>query len=219
MTDATERLRTDDFDYHLPTEAIAQVPAEPRDASRLMVLDRATSTGATPALDEARFADLGRWLAPGDLLVVNDSRVLRARLRGTRAGGGAAEALLLRPLADGTWEALVRPGRRLKPGAVIRLASGDEVVVGEGVGEGTRAITVPRDAVALMDEAGELPLPPYITSREAPDHRYQTVYADPPGSAAAPTAGLHFTPRLLDELADGSRNEWRRHADQDEALE
>jgi S-adenosylmethionine:tRNA ribosyltransferase-isomerase len=198
--DPARRLRVDDFDYDLPTEAIAQLHAEPRDASRLLILDRAASSPGHRALDAARFADAGRWLTAGDLLVVNDSRVLRARLRGNRAGGGAAEVLLLRPLPDGRWEALVRPGRRLRPGAAVRLASGDEIVVGEAVGEGTRAVTLPRDAGAVMDEAGELPLPPYITAREAPDERYQTVYADPRGSAAAPTAGLHFTPRLLAEL-------------------
>jgi S-adenosylmethionine:tRNA ribosyltransferase-isomerase len=201
VTDATRRLRVDDFDYDLPTEAIAQVPAEPRDASRLLVLDRGASRPGQPALTEARFADIGRWLAPGDVLVVNDSRVLRARLRGERAGGGAAEVLLLRPLADGRWEALIRPGRSLPPGATIRLSTGDELVVGERVGEGTRAVTLPGEAGAVMEAAGEMPLPPYITARDAPDERYQTVYARPPGSAAAPTAGLHFTRELLVDLA------------------
>jgi S-adenosylmethionine:tRNA ribosyltransferase-isomerase len=194
------RLRVDDFDYELPTEAIAQVPAEPRDASRLLVLDRAASTPKEPALEESRFADIGRWLTADDLLVVNDSRVIRARLRGEQRGGGAAEVLLLRPMPDGRWESLVRPGRRLQPGSTVQLPSGDEVVVGERVGEGIRAVTLPRDAAAVMDAAGEMPLPPYITARDAPDERYQTVYAEPPGSAAAPTAGLHFTPRLLDQL-------------------
>jgi S-adenosylmethionine:tRNA ribosyltransferase-isomerase len=201
--DPARRLRADEFDYDLPTGAIAQTPAEPRDASRLLILDRAASSPGHPALEEARFADVGRWLTAGDLLVVNDSRVLRARLRGIRAGGGAAEVLLLRPLPDGRWEGLVRPGRRLRPGATVRLGSGDEIVVDEAVGEGTRAVTLPRDAGAVMDAAGELPLPPYIKAREAPDERYQTVYAEPPGSAAAPTAGLHFTPRLLAELEAG----------------
>ncbi|HET9497065.1 MAG TPA: tRNA preQ1(34) S-adenosylmethionine ribosyltransferase-isomerase QueA [Candidatus Limnocylindria bacterium] len=201
MTDASAgRLRVDEFDYELPTEAVAQAPSEPRDASRLIVLDRATSRPGRPVLAEGRFADIGEWLSPGDLLVVNDSRVLRARLRGTRAGGGEAEVLLLRPLADGRWEALVRPGRRLRPGAPVTLATGDRLTIGETVGEGTRAVTLPRDPVELMTDAGEMPLPPYITAREAPDERYQTVFAVPPGSAAAPTAGLHFTPRLLDEL-------------------
>jgi S-adenosylmethionine:tRNA ribosyltransferase-isomerase len=201
VTDARRRLRVDDFDYDLPTRAIAQRPAEPRDASRLLVFDRGASRPAAPALAEARFADIGQWLEPGDLLVVNDTRVLRARLRGTRDGGGAAEVLLLRPLADGTWEALVRPSRRLRPGSRVRLPSGGELLVGDRVDEGTRAVSLPGDPIAVMDESGEMPLPPYITAREAPDERYQTVYADPPGSAAAPTAGLHFTPRLLDQLA------------------
>lgn len=201
MTDPESRLRVDDFDYALPTEAIAQTPAEPRDASRLLILDRAASRPGEPALMEAHFADIGKWLHPGDLLVVNDSRVLRARLRGQRAGGGATEVLLLRPLADDRWEALVRPSRRLRDGATVRLSTGDELIIGERVGEGTRAVQLPREAEAVMAAAGEMPLPPYITARAAPDDRYQTVYAEPPGSAAAPTAGLHFTPRLLDELA------------------
>lgn len=200
MTDVSARLRVDDFDYDLPVDAIAQTPVEPRDASRLLVLDRAASQPGEPALTEAPFADIGNWLHPGDLLVVNDSRVLRARLRGQRSGGGAAEILLLRPLPDGRWEALVRPSRRLRDGAIVRLPSGDDLAIRERVGEGTRAVELPREADAVMAAAGEMPLPPYITGRSAPDERYQTVYAEPPGSAAAPTAGLHFTPRLLDEL-------------------
>jgi len=195
------RLRVDDFDYDLPTEAVAQTPAEPRDASRLLILDRAASRPGKPALTEARFADIAKWLHTGDLLVVNDTRVLRARLQGQRSGGGAAEVLLLRPLPDGRWEGLVRPSRRLREGANVLLRTGDELVIGERVEEGTRAITLPRQADALMAAAGEMPLPPYITTRDAPDERYQTVYAEPPGSAAAPTAGLHFTPDLLEELS------------------
>jgi S-adenosylmethionine:tRNA ribosyltransferase-isomerase len=198
---APPRLRVDEFDYDLPIGAVAQTPAEPRDASRLLVLDRAASRPGEPALTQARFAAIGGWLRPGDLLVVNDSRVLRARLRGQRAGGGAAEVLLLRPLADHRWEALVRPSRRLRNGATVRLSTGDELVIGERAGEGTRVVQLPREAEAVMAAAGEMPLPPYITARAAPDERYQTVYAEPPGSAAAPTAGLHFTPSLLDELA------------------
>lgn len=201
MTDPEPRLRVDDFDYDLPTEAVAQIPAEPRDASRLLVLDRAASRPRRPGLTEAGFAEIGSWLDPGDLLIVNDSRVLRSRLRGHRGGGGAAEVLLLRPMPDGRWEALVRPGRRLPPGASVQLRTGDTLTVGESVGDGVRAVTLPRDPIAMMAEAGEMPLPPYITARQAPEERYQTVYAVPPGSAAAPTAGLHFTPRLLGELA------------------
>jgi len=201
MTDYGRRLRVDDFDYELPVVAVAQIPAEPRDTSRLLVLDRATTAPGRPALEEATFADVGQWLSAGDLLVVNDSRVLRARLRGRRSGGGAAEVLLLRPMPDGRWEALVRPSGRLRDGTIVQLATGDELVVEERLGEGTRAVRLPRAADTVMTEAGEMPLPPYITAREAPDERYQTVYAEPPGSAAAPTAGLHFTPRVLEDLA------------------
>ncbi|MCV0403498.1 MAG: tRNA preQ1(34) S-adenosylmethionine ribosyltransferase-isomerase QueA [Chloroflexi bacterium] len=195
----TPRLRVDDFDYDLPTEAIAQSPVEPRDASRLLVLERATGT-----IRHARFAEIGRWFRPGDLLVVNDSRVIPARLRATRPGGGQAEVLVLRPI-DGDprrWEALVRPSRRIPDGTVLRLGTGATVSVGERIGDGTRAITFVDDPHATMAAAGELPLPPYIRDRSAPPERYQTVYANPPGSAAAPTAGLHFTPRLLDSLRD-----------------
>jgi len=201
MTDYGRRLRVDDFDYELPVAAVAQIPAEPRDTSRLLVLDRPASRPGEPALTEGTFTDTGRWLERGDLLVVNDSRVLRARLRGRRSGGGAAEVLLLRPMPDGRWEALVRPSGRLRDGTIVQLATGDELVVEERLGEGTRAVRLPRAADTVMTEAGEMPLPPYITAREAPDERYQTVYAEPPGSAAAPTAGLHFTPRLLEDLA------------------
>ena len=201
MTDDGRRLRVDDFDYELPMRAVAQIPAEPRDTSRLLVLDRTASRPGEPALIEGTFTDIGRWLERGDLLVVNDSRVLRARLRGRRSGGGAAEVLLLRPMPDGRWEALVRPSGRLRDGAVVRLATGDEILVDERLGEGTRAVRFSRAAELVMAEAGEMPLPPYITAREAPDERYQTVYAEPPGSAAAPTAGLHFTPGLLADLA------------------
>jgi len=191
------RLRVDDFDYELPPEAIAQVPAEPRDASRLLVLDRATGT-----VTHARFRDIGAWLTTGDVLVVNDSRVIPARLRGTRIGGGRAEILVLRPIGDDPerWEALVRPSRRLPPGSSVELATGDRIEVGEPVGDATRGVRFGGDPAAIMARAGEMPLPPYIHDRSAPPERYQTVYADPPGSAAAPTAGLHFTPELLGSL-------------------
>jgi S-adenosylmethionine:tRNA ribosyltransferase-isomerase len=194
------RLRVDDFDYELPSEVIAQTPAEPRDASRLLILDRSTGS-----LEHARFRDLGRWLGADDLLVVNDSRVIPARLRGQRPGGGAAEVLVLRPLDDGTdrWEALVRPSRRLPDGTSVTLGGGHHVEVGERLTDGTRAIRFDADPHVVMDEAGEMPLPPYIHDRTSRPERYQTVYARPPGSAAAPTAGLHFTPELLAALRAG----------------
>ena len=198
----TPRLRVDDFDYDLPQTAIAQVPVEPRDASRLLVLDRAWSQPGRPHLRHLTFAQLGSQLRAGDLLVTNDSRVLPARLPATRSSGGGAEVLVLRPMPDaGLWEALVRPSRRIAAGDRLTLRSGDMVEVGERLGDGTRAIRFHRDPLAVMQDAGEMPLPPYIGDRSSPAERYQTVYARPPGSAAAPTAGLHFTPRLLDELA------------------
>ena len=197
MSSVTERrLRVDDFDYDLPEGAIAQTPAEPRDASRLLVLDRATGR-----IEHARFGGIGRWLSPGDLLVVNDSRVLPARLVGVRASGGAAEILVLRPLDDRLrWEALVRPSRRMPAGSIVTLRSGDRVEVGERLADETRAVRFERDPHAVMAAGGEMPLPPYIHDRSSPPDRYQTVYAQPPGSAAAPTAGLHFTDELLGSL-------------------
>ena len=191
------RLRIDDFDYELPADAIAQAPAEPRDSARLLVLERATGH-----VEHARFQEIGRWLSPGDLLVVNDSRVLPARLAGERRGGGAVEVLVLRPLSDDPahWEALVRPSRRLAVGSFVTLRTGDRVEVGERLAAGTRIVHFARDAHAVMADAGEMPLPPYIRDRSSPPERYQTVYARPPGSAAAPTAGLHFTDELLGSL-------------------
>ena len=128
-TPADRRLRVDDFDYDLPDSAIAQAPIHPRDASRLLVLDRGRSRPGIPALEHATFRQLGEWLRPGDLLVVNDSRVIPARLRGTRAGGGEAEVLLLRELAPLEWEALVRPSRRMRVGDLVTLASGDAIEI------------------------------------------------------------------------------------------
>jgi S-adenosylmethionine:tRNA ribosyltransferase-isomerase len=192
------RLRVDDFAYELPVDAIAQAPAEPRDDSRLLVLDRSRPT----ELRHARFREIGDLLRPDDLLVVNDSRVIPARLAARRSSGGSAEILLLRPMSDseGRWEALVRPSRRIAVGDRLVLRTGDAVVVGERLGDGTRAIRFDGDPDAIMAAAGEMPLPPYIHDRSAPAERYQTVYAQPPGSAAAPTAGLHFTSELLTSL-------------------
>ena len=196
------RLRVDDFGYELPEAAIAQMPAEPRDSARLLVLDRSRSSPGHPRLEHRIFRALGEELRSGDLLVVNDSRVIPARLPARRAGGGAAEVLLLRPIEDGIgrWEALVRPSRRLPDGSILTLRSGDRVEVGERLSPATRAVRFDGDPAAVMARAGEMPLPPYIHDRSSPPERYQTVYAQPPGSAAAPTAGLHFTPSLLASL-------------------
>ena len=188
-----------DFNYELPADRIAQHPIEPRDAARLLV-----DQGSASPLHR-RVRDLGEFLREGDLLVVNDTKVIPARLRLTRATGGAAEALLLEPL-DGdrrTWDATMRPTRKLKVGdelfvgeqPVVRVlgrsAAGDTMTI-ELLGEG--------DPMLLLQQYGEMPLPPYIGARLESPGRYQTVYADQPASSAAPTAGLHFTAELLDSL-------------------
>jgi S-adenosylmethionine:tRNA ribosyltransferase-isomerase len=193
-------MRLDDFDYVLPEERIAQHPVEPRDSARLLV-----DQGTTSPLHR-HVRDLGEFLQEGDLLVVNDSRVIPARLRLVRATGGAAEALLLDPLdADRrVWEAMMRPAKKLKPGEelfsngvplvrVVRRSDAGDTMVVELLGEG--------DPLALLQVHGEMPLPPYITATLDRPDRYQTVYSREPGSAAAPTAGLHFTPELLAQLA------------------
>jgi S-adenosylmethionine:tRNA ribosyltransferase-isomerase len=212
-------VRTDLFDYHLPRELIAPVPAAERDASRLLVLQRAGQTIA-----HHTFRDLPALLRAGDLLVVNDSRVIRARLHGKRlATGGGVEFLLLeRTGQDGRcdrWLVLCRPARKLKPGEIVYFANRRlEATVLHYRGEGEREVEFRTpDVLAWLDELGEVPLPPYIVQRRremAVEHpecktfdesadaeRYQTVYAREPGSVAAPTAGLHFTPALLDALA------------------
>jgi S-adenosylmethionine:tRNA ribosyltransferase-isomerase len=191
-----------DFDYQLPPELIAQVAAEPRDAARLMVVDRATGQ-----VQHRRFRELDALLAPGDLLVANRSRVLPARLRGRRLGShGRCEVLLLRRLEPTVWEALVRPGRRLQPGARIELGPPEqpvEVEVGQQLPAGSCRLHLraAADSGRLL-ALGEMPLPPYIRRWSGSPERYQTVFADALGSAAAPTAGLHFTAELLDRLAE-----------------
>ena len=186
-------MRLDDLDYALPPELIAQEPVEPRDASRLLVVDRASG-----ALSDRAFRDLPELLRPDDVVVLNTTRVIPARLRLRRASGGAAEVLLLEARADGDWEALVRPARRLRIGE--RLA-GDgleaEVVERRDAGEAVVRLHADGPLEAALERAGEMPLPPYIGTPLRDPERYQTVYAARPGSAAAPTAGLHFTPELL----------------------
>jgi S-adenosylmethionine:tRNA ribosyltransferase-isomerase len=185
------------LDYDLPEEAIAQEPAEPRHAARLLV-DVGTRDGgrADPGAVEHRIvADLPDLLQPGDLLVVNETRVLPARLHLTKATGGAVEVLLLEELGEGVWEGLVRPGRRVPPGTTLLGASGAEVAeVGERLDEGRRLIRLKADP----QEHGEIPLPPYIHRPLVDPDRYQTVYARKPGSVAAPTAGLHLTADVLE---------------------
>jgi S-adenosylmethionine:tRNA ribosyltransferase-isomerase len=177
-------MRTSELDYDLPPELIAQHPLERRDDSRLLVYRRASGE-----VEHRRFRDLPAKLEPTDLVVVNDTKVVPARLRLRRPGGGEAEVLLLERIREGLWEALARPSRRLRPG--MRLGP---VELRESLGDG-------RWRVRLEGEPdGEAPLPPYITEPLGDPDRYQTVYADEAGSAAAPTAGLHFTPELLTRL-------------------
>jgi S-adenosylmethionine:tRNA ribosyltransferase-isomerase len=191
------------FDYALPPSLIAQEAAEPRDASRLLVVDRPRGSWV-----DARFSDLPRWLRAGDCLVVNESRVIPARLLGVLEGEGRpVELLMLRPLDGGRWEALVRPGRRCGLGARVTLAGGEAVAtVLEHRALGTRVVEVdaPWPVDLLMERHGLPPLPPYIERHDMPKptdwERYQTVYATSKGSVAAPTAGLHFTTNLLDRL-------------------
>jgi len=195
-------VRVQDFTYDLPPDRIAQYPAEPRDASRLLVVRR----GAEGGVEDARFRDLPRYLEPGDVLVVNDTRVIPARLLGRKPTGGRVELLLLRREGVGVWEALARASKPLRPGGEVRLGEARARV--EEVLEGGRCrirLEVPGDPDAWIERHGQMPLPPYIR-RQAPDPRdrawYQTVFARPDrsGSAAAPTAGLHFTARVLEEL-------------------
>ncbi len=193
-------MRLEDFDYDLPAERIAQEPLADRSAARLLV-----DTGDGAPLD-AHVRDLPALLRPGDLLVVNESKVIPARLRLRRATGGAAEVLLLEPSgAPRQWQALVRPGRKIRAGEALVDAAGAPAVELIGRADDGETFHVrllgDGDEQATIDALGEMPLPPYIHTRLDEPSRYQTVYAETPGSAAAPTAGLHFTPALLDELA------------------
>jgi len=193
-------VRLELFDYPLPPDRIAQQPVEPRDSSRLLVVDPPTGS-----VEHATVRDLPRFLRSRDLLVVNDTRVLRARLTGRKRTGGAVELLLLRRLEPGRWEALVKPGRRIADGTEVLLGGALVARVAGRREEGTREIEFtqpadPRAADEMATTLGHVPLPPYITETLGDEERYQTVYARADGSAAAPTAGLHFTPRLLAEI-------------------
>ncbi len=183
------------YDYDLPEELIAQSPAEPRDSSRLLVVPR------DGPLQDRCFRDLVAYLTPRDVLVVNDSRVIPARLRGERPGGGKAELLLLRRLAPGCWECLGKPARRLRPGTELRFGDLAATVTEQReAGSLVVAFQASGDPDAAVLAHGALPLPPYIRSFHGDPARYQTVYARNDGSIAAPTAGLHFTSELLEEL-------------------
>ena len=193
-------MKTSDFNFELPQELIAQTPLERRDASRLMTLDRATGqTG------HHHFYDLPNFLRPGDCLVMNDSRVLPARLIGHRPTGGACEVLLLTDRGEGRWECLVRPGRKLRPGAQVSFGDGQlTATVAEELEDGKRLVQFHYQGIFLeiLEQLGKMPLPPYIKAELRDNERYQTVYSRVMGSAAAPTAGLHFTPELLQQIRE-----------------
>ena len=191
-------MKLSDFMYDLPEERIAQTPVEPRDHSRLMVLHRDTG-----AIEHKHFYDVIDYLNPGDALVINETRVVPARLIGERPTGGACEVLLLKQLAPKRWEALVRPGKKLRPGAEVIFGGGRLTAkIVETVEGGGRIVDFACEGTmeAALDELGEMPLPPYIHEKLQDRERYQTVYAKQEGSAAAPTAGLHFTPELLERI-------------------
>ena len=192
--------------YDLPEERIAQTPVEPRDHSRLMVVDRSTGE-----IQHRHFYDVTEYLHPGgssapsDALVINETRVIPARLIGERAGGGVCELLLLKQLGPKKWETLARPGRRLKPGSTVTFGGGRLAAhILEETDAGGRIVEFECEGAfeAALDELGEMPLPPYIHEKLADRERYQTVYAKQDGSAAAPTAGLHFTPELLSRIRE-----------------
>ena len=194
-------MKTSDFYYDLPEELIAQDPLEDRSSSRLLVLDK--KTGET---EHHVFREIVNYLDPGDCLVINDTKVIPARLIGAKEETGAKiEVLLLKRGADDVWETLVKPGRKAKPGT--RISFGDGLLTGEVVDivdEGNRLIHFEYEGIfeEILDRLGQMPLPPYITHQLKDKDRYNTVYAEHPGSAAAPTAGLHFTPELLEKIRD-----------------
>lgn len=189
------------FDYELPPELIAQTPVEPRDASRLLVVDRRNSS-----IEDRQFRDLPEILEPGDLLVMNDTRVLPARLFARRSTGGQVELLFLEQVQPDIWNVLARPARRLKAQEQLTVVDADGVLtshtctVGERTDAGTLHVHL-RDSMQVMQQHGQMPLPPYVSNKLDDPERYQTVYAQTPGSAAAPTAGLHFTEDLLNRCA------------------
>lgn len=187
-------MRTSDFDYNLPESCIAQTPAEPRDSSRLLVLRRDPGT-----VEHRIFREVGDYLRAGDLLVLNQTRVIPARIFARKETGGRVEILLLRRRDALTWEALAG-GKGLRVGKKVRVEEGPEAEITELLDGSERAIRFSEPIEPFFSKVGNVPLPPYIHERLNDPERYQTVYAKEPGSAAAPTAGLHFTPRLLEEL-------------------
>ena len=193
-------MKTSDFDYYLPEELIAQTPVEPRDSSRLLVYNRSEDK-----VYHKRFYDIKEFLKSGDLLVRNNTRVLPARMFGYTKNGGKVEILLLKRFNLTEWEVLVKPGKKAKPGAELVLSEELSLTVLETIEEaGSRRVKFNFDGVFedIISRIGEMPLPPYITAKLQNKERYQTVYAKVDGSAAAPTAGLHFTDNLLSEIKE-----------------
>ena len=193
-------MKTHDFYYDLPEELIAQTPLEKRDTSRLMVLDRISGK-----VSHRHFYDILEYLQPGDCLVMNDSRVLPARLLGHRPTGGAVEVLLLRNLGDKKWECLCKPGRKMQIGSEVLFGNGElSAIVTEVKDDGNRIVEFRYEGIFLevLERLGKMPLPPYIKAELQDQERYQTVYSREVGSAAAPTAGLHFTNELLDKIRE-----------------
>lgn len=193
-------MKTHDFWYDLPEELIAQTPLEQRDASRLMVLDRNTGN-----VTHRHFYDVIDYLQPGDCLVMNDSRVLPARLLGHRPSGGAVEVLLLRDLGEKKWECLCKPGRKMQVGQAVIFGDGELTATVQEVREdGNRVVEFHYQGIFLevLERLGKMPLPPYIKAELQDQERYQTVYSRELGSAAAPTAGLHFTKELLEKIRE-----------------
>ena len=191
-------MKTSDFGYDLPEELIAQTPLQQRDTSRLCVLDRSSGQ-----VTHRHFYDIIDYLRPGDCLVMNDSRVLPARLLGHRPTGGAVELLLLKDLGDKQWECLAKPGRKLQEGQDVIFGDGElTATVTKVKDDGNRIVTFRYDGIFLevLERLGKMPLPPYIKAELQDQERYQTVYSREVGSAAAPTAGLHFTNALLDKI-------------------
>ena len=191
-------MKTSDFDFYLPEELIAQTPLAQRDSSRLLTLNKNTGE-----VEHHRFYELPDFLRPGDCLVLNNSRVLPARLIGHRPTGGACEVLLLVDRGENLWECLVRPGRKLKPGAQVVFGDGQLTATVEAeIEDGKRLVRFHYQGIFLevLEQLGKMPLPPYIKEELQDNERYQTVYSKVVGSAAAPTAGLHFTPALLEQI-------------------
>ena len=193
-------MKTSDFNYYLPEELIAQTPLERRDASRLLHLDKLTGE-----ISHKHFYDLPDYLREGDCLVLNDSRVLPARLIGRRETGGVIEVVLLRDLGDGVWECLTRPGKKTKPGTKLVFGEGElTATVSDSAEGGNKLLKFEYEGIFLevLEHLGRMPLPPYIKTELVDQERYQTVYSREIGSAAAPTAGLHFTEELLNKIAE-----------------